>query len=152
MVVCYLPVKRSLCWAGLLFDGRIRFTLRWLVESRRRTAIFAERSNSRRCGQAGIVPMPFCFPPKPPAPRMKTVDWLSKITFPVALSLVCTMDVTAAALPLSRTSRSLGPSRGISFWCSKHNTRPLLYIPRFAHKVSFDRDRGFDSKVLFTMQ
>lgn len=38
---------------------------------------------------------------------MKTVDWFSKMTVPVFLSLVVTCDVTAAALPLSRTSMIL---------------------------------------------
>lgn len=52
-------------------------------------------------------PEPFFFPPIPPLPRINTVDWFSNITLPVALSTVSTTDVTAAALPLSRTSSSL---------------------------------------------
>lgn len=35
---------------------------------------------------------------------MKTVDWFSKTSSPVALLCVSTIEVTAAALPLSRTS------------------------------------------------
>ena len=50
------------------------------------------------------VPLPARRPPNPPDPRVKTVDWFSKITVPVFLSLVVTWIVTAAALPLSRTS------------------------------------------------
>ena len=61
--------------------------------------------SSRGGGQH--IPLPVRFPPKPPLPRMNTVDWFSKTTFPVALSTVSTIEVTAAAFPLSRTSSTL---------------------------------------------
>ena len=53
------------------------------------------------------MPLPARLPPNPPDPRMNSVDWFSKMTLPVCLSLVSTMAVTAAALPLSKTSINL---------------------------------------------
>lgn len=53
------------------------------------------------------APLPVLLPPKPPEPRIKNVDWFSKMTLPEFLSFVCTTAVTAAALPLSRTSMRL---------------------------------------------
>lgn len=44
-------------------------------------------------------PLPLTFPPNPPLPRRTTVDWFSKIFFPVALSTVSMMTVTEAAFP-----------------------------------------------------
>ena len=52
------------------------------------------------------LPFPVFLPPNPPAPRMKTVEWFSKTTSPLEASLVWVTVVTAAALPLSRTSAS----------------------------------------------
>lgn len=65
----------------------------------------------QRLNDRSFIPVPERLPPKPPAPRMNTVTWFSKITFPVALSFVCTTVVTEAALPLSRTSMSLCSSK-----------------------------------------
>jgi hypothetical protein len=53
------------------------------------------------------LPLPSRLPPKPPEPRMNTVDWFSKMILPVVLSFISTIVVTAAAFPLSKTSRSL---------------------------------------------
>lgn len=64
---------------------------------------------------------------------MKTVDWFSKITFPVVLSLVSTIEVTAAAFPLSRTSINLS-----------HDERVL------EASLTTDRLTAVDGSVVYT--
>lgn len=80
-------------------------------------AVAAPRSISRPHASAYLFefhtgnmvdsPLPIRFPPKPPEPRTKIVVVFSKMTLPVALSLVSVAVVTAAALSLSSTSMML---------------------------------------------
>lgn len=94
-----------------------------------------------------LIPLPVRLPPKPPAPRMKTVIWFSKMILPVAMSFVYTMVVTEAALPLSKTSNSLCSE--IGEW---RNNNTNIDKPSFINKVPLCRYRALDSQELFAVK
>lgn len=94
-------------------------------------------------------PLPERLPPNPPAPRMKTVCWFSKIILPLALSLVSAIRVTAAALPLSNTSRILYKIRSALFHCM-YNLN--CTVPGLRDDGSRGWDRCLDCQILLAMQ
>lgn len=72
------------------------------------------RKGERAFGEQKDSPLPFTFPPNPPLPRRTTVDWFSKIFFPVALSTVSITTVTEAAFPYQSNETSRRTKETIS--------------------------------------
>jgi hypothetical protein len=94
--------------ASFLFNSGIGTAVRYGIGSRSGPAVWHCKLWMNCQWKWGVnhMPLPARLPPNPPDPRMKTVDWFSKIRVP-DLSRVSTMEVTAAAFPLSSTSKSL---------------------------------------------
>ena len=106
-----VPIQRCLRGTRLLLDHGIGAALWRRVCRARRAAVCTSGTQPLirfpADSEETNVPLPVRLPPKPPEPRMKSVDWFSNISWPVDLSFVSTMTVTAAAFPLSSTSRML---------------------------------------------
>lgn len=151
----HIPVECGLRCTCFLLNNSIRGAFWRVVGSGSCASIWNMQAFGRskwarvkKGSSAQAIPFPVRFPPNPPAPRINTVDWFSNMTFPELTSLVSMIVVTAAAFPLSRTSRSLPTVIGIRLRYS----RDRWNVPSFTNKWATCWDRCLDVHVLFPMK